>query len=508
MTCVSIIAVRMGDIPADHGGARVFFDDVEQVGLSTMVGDLAAMNLRLLHLLADAAIPNANANHIDALRVQNRQILAASDICKAREAATRELKPVTRLPDAPWGNVNLIAGIRMHSVPIFTGSSSDTLDIVRWLSRVFTICEANTLSNAAAINLLIQGSGGQAADFIEQMKDDDKSLAEIVQQLEMRYGDLCAPEEARVKCNNMLRKENEGLSEFIDRLRAMARMVARVINNDALRRREMDTLVEANIRRVLTPSVRKDLEERVINRSRMGLPAFTTREIEKECLDLERKREERRSHQRDDAAALGRRQGRLMQCSEELVFHLSEDEESSTSADEADIGDEATYNLICYIKQEEKKRARKGYAPDPQRAYKAAFRKFNREHPPPKFPRNRGPYAARAVASGIENQNPNQGPPNKLDSSVRRTINELLAMANVSRGHCIQCGQDSHYMHSDACALKDKVLVDRPCMKCGQGLHSADDCLRVFQRQYIAPQGNPQGHQINQLPDVVPLNEQ
>ena len=498
----------MGDIPADRGGNRVFFNDVNQVGISTMIGDLAAMNLRVFHCLADAAIPNANQAHIDALIAHNQMILDASDVCKAREAATRELKPVTRLPAAPWGNVNQIAAIRMHSVPIFTGSSSDTLDIVRWLSRVFTICQANELSNAAAINLLIQGSGGQAADFIEQMRDDDKPLAEIVQQLEMRYGDLCAPEEARVKCNNMLRKEGEGLSEFIDRLRAMARMVARVINNDGLRRREMDTLVEANIRRVLSPSVRKDLEERVINRSRMGLPAFTTREIEKECLDLERKREERRSHQRDDAAALGRRQGRLLQCSEEMVFHLSEDEDSSASAEEADIGDEGMYNLIHAVKHEERKRAKKGLAPDPQRTYRAAFRKFNRDHPPPRFPRNQGPYAARAVAVGIENQHPNQGPPNRLDTGIKRTINDLLSMANVSRGSCIQCGQENHYMHSDACALKDKVLVDRPCMKCGRGLHSADDCMRVFQRQYVAPQGNVQGHQINQLPDVVPLNEQ
>ena len=126
-------------IPPEHGGARVFFDDPEQAGLSTMVGDMAAMNLRLLHLMDEAAVPAANRGAVDAIRVHARQVLAASDICKAREAATRELKPVTRLPDAPWGNVNLIAGIRMHSVPIFTGSSSDTLDIVRWLSRVFTI---------------------------------------------------------------------------------------------------------------------------------------------------------------------------------------------------------------------------------------------------------------------------------------------------------------------------------------------------------------------------------
>ena len=497
----------MADIPPEHGGARVFFNDPDQAGLSTMVGDMAAMNLRLIHLLADDAVPNANRVHLDAIRVHSRQVLAASDVCKLREQATRELRPVTRVPVPQWGNNVAIANIRMHNIPTFSGTGADTLDVVRWISRVFTLCEANGLTYVAGTNLLIQGASGNVADCIEQMRDEGKNLSQIVQQLEMRYGDLCAPEEARVKCNNMLRKEQEGLSEFIDRLRAMTRMACRTIEGEPARRQAMDILVEGNIRRVLPTRVRNSLEERVINRSRMGLPAFTAREIEKECLDLERRRDEMKSLRKDDYA--GKRPGRLMQCSEEVP--LSSDEIDS-SADEAEPGDEATYNLICLIKEQERKYARKGFAPDPKRAYRSAFRKFNQKHPPPRFPRNQGPYAARAVAGGGpdpfqtgQNPNPGRGPPNRLDTSVKRTIMELLTLANVTRGHCIQCAQDGHYMHGDACALKDKALVDRPCAKCGQGLHSADDCLRVFQKQYIAA---PQGHQVNQVPDVAPLKEQ
>ena len=488
-------------IPDVHGGNRVFFNDVEQAGLSTMVGDMAAMNLRLFHLLADDTVPAAQRPHLEDMRIHSRRILDASNLCKTREQATRELRPITRVPVPAWGPTIAIANIRMNNIPIFRGDGSDTLDVVRWINRIFTLAEANTLTYDAAINLLIQGAGGSAADCIEQMKDENRPLNQIVQQLEMRFGDLCAPEEAKIKCNNMLRKDGEGLPEFIDRLRAMTRMACRTIDDQPARRAAMDAFVEGNIKRVLSPRVRTQFEERVINRSRMGLPAFTAREVEKECLDLERRRDENRSQVKNEAAAQYKRPGRVMQCSEEVP--LTSDEADS-SADEADVGDEATYSLICLIKEQERKYARKGYAPDPKKAYRSAFRKFNEKHPPPKFPRNQGPYAARAVAAGGENQNPNQGPPNKLDSSVRRTINELLTMANVTRGHCIQCGQENHYMHSDACALKDKVLVDRPCMKCGQGLHSADDCLRVFQRQYVAPQG----HQINQLPDVVPLKEQ
>jgi hypothetical protein len=30
----------------------------------------------------------------------------------------------------------------------------------------------------------------------------------------------------------------------------------------------------------------------------------------------------------------------------------------------------------------------------------------------------------------------------------------------------------------DECSLRNRLLTDRPCVKCGKGLHSADDCLR------------------------------
>ena len=64
----------MGDIPADRGGTRVLFDDVNQVGISTMIGDLAAMNLRTFHCLAAGAVPDANRAHIDALIAHNHKV--------------------------------------------------------------------------------------------------------------------------------------------------------------------------------------------------------------------------------------------------------------------------------------------------------------------------------------------------------------------------------------------------------------------------------------------------
>ena len=86
-----------------------------------------------------------------------------------------------------------------------------------------------------------------------------------------------------------------------------------------------------------------------------------------------------------------------------------------------------------------------------------------------------------------------RGPPNPLDQGPKRNVYELLNLANCSKGQCIQCGYDGHFMKSDACALRDKSLMDKPCVKCGKGLHSADDCLRVYQKNYGAQPQQPQG---------------
>ena len=492
--------------------ARNFIADPEDAGLSTVVGDMAALNLELIAAVRDV-LPEAGQRAVDAIADRTQNVLAASNASQARERATRELQPITRVPLVPFGIVNNVANIRMNNVPTFSGTDKDTLDIVRWLSRILTLADASNLTFDATISLMIQGSSNGAADYVEQMRDEGKTLSQVIQMLEMRYGDLCAPDEARVKCNNMPRKDVESLSEFIDRLRMMARMACRSIADNVARRQSMDVLVEGNIRRVLPSSVRHALEERVVNRSRMGLPAFTAREVEKECLDLERRRDERRGRPAEPVVA--RRHARAVQAAQH-GFHqiqpaqfnqaqlaqihqisqghdsgLSSSEDDLSSADEVDTNDNATYYLVNEIKQQERKYLAKGKPFDREKVYRRAFHRYNEKFPPPRAPRptpgNYGARQAGIVGAGGIPQPAVQGPPNNLDTKVRRTIAELLALANCTRGHCIQCGFEGHYMHGDACVLKDKPLVDRPCAKCNTGLHSADCCPKVYQQQYVAP---------------------
>ena len=496
----------MAHLPDDYdvGDNRQLLADPNGAGLHDIVGDMAALSLQTLQLVRANAAGDAEVAAADRIAANIRRVLEASNTSQARERATRELQPITRLPpeDEPYGAHANIAAIRMNNVPLFSGTDKDTLDVVRWLSRILTLAQGNALSFEATVLLLIQGSSGGAADYIEQMRDEGKTLHQIVQQLEMRYGNLCTPEEARTKCNSMPRREGEGLSEFIDRLRQMARMACRLVVHDGDRRAAMDILVENNIRRGLPTSVRNALEERVVNRSRMGLPALTAREVEKECLDLERRREERRVKTSEPPRA--KKHARLVHQAQQVYEpEVDSTDDSASSADEIDIEDEGTYHLICEIKQQEKKYAARGQAIDPRQIYRKAVRKYNERFPPSKFqrrppPGNYGARQAGVVTPAGNGAQPAPGPPNNLDTKVRRTIAELLALANCTRGHCIQCGAEGHYMHNEACALRDKPLMDRPCVKCGTGLHSADCCPKVFQQQYTAP-AKAQQPQVNNV---------
>ena len=469
--------------PVIPGADRQFIADPENTSVSTMVGDLATLNLQLLHTLQAVVPEGAMRNLAAQIGVRSQQILEASKVSQSREAATRELRPLTRVPVAPWGEAHNIATIRMYNIPTFTGTSADTMDVVRWMSRIFSLAQAHTLTYASAVALMIQGSSGGAADYIEQMREEGKDIFQIVQLMEMRYGDLCTPEEARVKTNTLARKENEGLSEFIDRLRAMARMACRMQTDENIRRQETENLVEGNIRRVLPSSVRNALQERMTTRSALGLPAFTAREIEKECLDLEKRRDERRTQPVGQKA-------RAQIHRVEASSPANSSDESNSSADEADIEDSGTYHLINEIKQVQRDYAKKNKVVDSQRVYRKAFRNYNNKYPV-KNHRGQQPYGARQVGQGLNVQGPskpNQGPPNVMEGQPRKTIFELLALANIQKGSCVQCGQQGHYMKAYECALRDKQLMDRACVKCGQGLHAADDCPRVFQKQYVAQQ--------------------
>jgi hypothetical protein len=476
-------------VPAnDWGQNRAFAAAPNPVAATVpgQVGDLGAINLQIVRILRDIqANDPQRVAELDNLAEYIRPIVAASDATRTRERVSTELQPLTRVPNN-WGVNDRIANIRLYNVPNFSGTSSDTIDIVSWIDRVFSVGFSHQLTAGAVINLMIMAATGSAADYIRQMRDEHKTPHQVVQALELRYGDLCLPEEAHSRCNSLQRKEKEKLADFIDRLRKMAKMAYRNIPDEERRLELTEALIKSNIRRVLPGSLMRSLDDRMRIHLSMGKPEMTCREVEKEAIELERARDERREEGKKSVkATLPQqnpkkfvRQAQINMVTEDSDSFSTDEEEVNTDFSEEEVDEEANH-WIFRMEQAKRYYAKQGKKLTPQQLRTKVTQKFNRDRGryQKRFP---GPKAA-AAAAQVQNW---RGPPEKLETDKRRNIMELLTLANVNKGECIQCGTPGHMLGKDECSLRNRPLMDRPCAKCGKGLHSADDCLRGFSSQF------------------------
>lgn len=468
--------------PNEFAGAHTFIADGAAGTAVDSAADSHALILRMLHLLSlggDTVVVPAAQAQFDQIAEAARQGLAAAKASAAREQNTRQLRSITDVPEAQYGANNNVGAVRLNTSLVFNAKNDDPAEVFDWLTRILDLARLNTLTFEATKSLLIQASAGSVTGFIRRLRAEGRTLSQIVQQLEMRYGNLCSPEEARTRCNSMVRKEGEELSKFLDRFGVMAQMASSHLAGEAERNAHRDLIVENNIRRFLPLSVRNILEERIVARLRTGLPAFTAAELEQECLELERRRNERRQ---DPSSRRSSKRIMNVQVDDSTPDISSEEEGDGPEEDE-----EALYivNQVAHYRQ---KFEAKGKQYTNKKLLGAAIGRWNEKRRPSGHARYQG---ARQATQGAA-----QGPPNELQQRPS-AIGELLALAKVERGSCVQCGQQGHIMGRDNCALKGKKLTDRPCVKCGTGLHSADDCVKAFQQQ-----------RVNQATEYSALNEQ
>ena len=277
----------MADPPPNFGENRVFFDGSTNQGLPTVIGDLSALFLQNLHSQRLAAADDVSRTVIDMQAEQVRQVLEACDASQARELSIRQPLTVTRVPSEPYGANESIANVRMKNLPMFTGDETDSVNVLEWISRILNLAESMKLTFKATVNLLIQCSSKKATNFIDEMKQDNNSLQQIIQNLEMRYlPDLDIPNE----CSSLIREKDENIFLFFDRLRLTAKIECKDEQDDVLRNESVENLIIENIHRVLSSSVKNALEERKMNRSLFGLPSFTSRELISEVYFLEKKK--------------------------------------------------------------------------------------------------------------------------------------------------------------------------------------------------------------------------
>ena len=495
--------------------------DPSKADALTTIGDSAVSQLRIIYTLEQAGIiPDAHKATLIQVRDDLRQTLRNAEGVKTRERDTRVQRPLTKVPAEDYGDRDDITNIRTQNLPQFDGESKDPAEVSRWLSKVLVIAQGYKLKLPVVVSLLAQASTGKACDYIEQLRDEGKSLREVIELLEMTYGCLVPKEEARVKCSSMKREDGESLSSFLHRLRHMARIACRYEDDNTTRCEAIDELVEANVRRILPPSVKTALEERILARRRIGLTDFTSREIERECLELEKAREDKRKEialqlSSNDNARKGKFANIAAHFSALSTTHVDVDSDvdvdvvdlirenhlrdsklSPPASSDEDQEQERDIYLAGQIARERMKFQRAGKPVDQRRVMKGAVRKYNNRYIP-KDSRSRvvgeinqpgPPLAQRGLVHNQTYYQNQRQPPNHNPDLRNRSIMELLDLSKCQRGQCIQCGLRGHLLGRDECPLKDKPLVDSPCVACHQGLHASNDCVRIFQQDFQPPQ--------------------
>jgi len=501
----------------------------------TNAGDNAATNLRLIYILEQGdTIAAANKPLLELVKQDYKNILKNVDDVKKRERDTRVQKPLTKVPAADYGAHTDVTRVKLQGWQLFKGDGNDPGEVTRWLGRVLTAAEGQQLTLNATAKLMLQMSTGTAQDYIEQMIDEGKTLKELIELLEMRWGGLEVPEKARATCNSMRRELNEDLSPFLDRLRHMARVACRYETDDDKRRKDIDELVKANISRVLPVSVKSQLEERLQNLRTSGAAELTSREIESVCLKMEKARLEKKQDIARQLSQFGHKKGKApvpapkFSAMQVAQFDLSDSDMetelaqqametlSPPASDDEDPGVEREIFLAKQIAREKQKFKQSGQPVNQKRVMKGAIRKYNNRYAPKNQPRVVGEIAKPTSypqpnfnprAGAIPNpaivrapivQQPVRQPPNPAPDYRNRPILELVNLSNCQRGQCIQCGLRGHLLGRDDCPLKDKPLMDAPCNVCGQGLHAGNDCVNVFQQNFIPPDDEA----INQIEEL------
>ena len=449
----------MAAFPPPPGGAPHVFSDPASAGASAILRDMGEV-LRRTKILAMMDPADGNKAALGAIVDNNYEgVLDSISNLSLRESSVKKPRAITEVPDAPWGVVANLNGVKVQNIVKFGGTMTKTDDVYSWLEQVVHHAAAHGLSFASASLLLSQTCVGPALQEVSQLRREGLTFAQMVQALEIRFGDLCSPEEAITRLQTCMPEKDAPIFEFTDRLRKLARQVTRNEPDAAVRLAQQEVIVRDNLIRGLPISTRHKYEERLRMSRIFGGNPPTVREMEMEVRSLEADRLQRREHKK--SSDHGHRRHKAAYAAVEVA--VSEDSESDQSSSEEEP--DAFEYLIQQAAMAQKKYGQKNVSKE--RILQKAAKHFNKRY--------QGKGKVAEVAQGAA-----QGPSSKLlDAEIRRKgVYELLRMANVPTGHCIQCGIQGHRLKQDACAMKDRKLADKSCIRCGQGLHSPDECTK------------------------------
>ena len=460
-----------GAIPPAHGGDRIFIEDPAKATNADAVGDLAAQLQAALHIVSNlAGITPAEVAVLGAIRERTNVTRDAAETLARRDRNQRNPAPLSDVPrDGGYGALPL-GNSKFNHVTKFDGNSDDVNAVYVWLSSCIAVARAGTLSAEATLSMLLMTASGSAFMYLEDCRRKGMTLYQIAQAVEMRYGELCTPEEAKSRIHSYQRGHGASITKVSEDLKHLARLACRD-DEAAVRNERMDELVRHNLLRVLPSHIGTTFTDELSRAVTYGGYLLSNDEIVAKAKQMEGKvkatsdshdrPEKKRGHDRHHAE---RHHARQVTQTSRLEYSEEDVDDILAVAATADEGDEeeAIIDEILAVNEVFAAKNQKVSMPV---LLSAAIKQHNKRQ-------NFRPARVAGVSQPAQ-----AGPPNKL--ARNQAMAELLTMAGVVRGECMHCGVAGHIKGNIKCQLRGLPLVDRPCIRCGKGLHSADQCPKV-----------------------------
>ena len=430
-------------------------------------GDEAALGGPQARAAARAAINRMAAP------LQNSRTVLRNEHTQRTEAITITPMTAVYVERAGYHVGTDLPGMRDYRLGDFKGDrekcSKDSYACLDWIARALAIADKHRLPHDLARNFLRLHCTNEAGRTMANAIGDEKTLTEIIIDLETNYSGLIHPDLAHEACKVLTRKDAETLRTFGERVRFMAEMVTRNITDMAIRRRTMMDLSKDTFMAALRPTLKKELNNRLDARRRLGEPKpdYTGLVAEAHRLDESRMANEKvYKNKRDNNGTI-----RKVSNYDDEEDYTEGEQEDDDQQDQDDDDDDGNVRAVGNYRRNDKDK-RRDQRPDTKR--------FNRYQPRSnnfKQTYKREEKVRQMVERMEEYDEDGQNVTIYMVPTQPRRLD--VRHLNVLPHECAKCGQAGHRAggaDNHKCPLKLYVTRTEPCNMCNKGGHDAAIC--------------------------------